>query len=370
ILSSNGSLASESRYLWCGETLCQGRSAADVVTRRYYPEGELRPHSNTLLVYSRDHLGSVRDVLAARNGGGTRFCTDAFGRRVAALSPNGSLREAPAARNGGRIASFDYAPYGSPIRTSGRLLPDFRYAGMFYLREAGLYLTHYRAYDPNTGRWLSRDPIGEAGGLNLYGYVADNPANSTDSSGLIIDTLADLGFILYDLYQLGADGACERDANLTALGLDIIGAITPGATGLGAASRVAKGSTFIDDGFSGVRELSETLRAAGVSRADRLQTIQSFREGTILAQMATGNENFIRFFGGEALERGRFLTPTFPSSGGARNALALPPGNSATNLRAFQLAPGTRFFQGTVAPNFGQTGGGVQVFVPTLEGLR
>ena len=44
--------------------------------------------------------------------------------------------------------------------------------------------TLYRAYDPATGRWLSRDPIGESGGINLYGYVSNSPVNYMDSIGL------------------------------------------------------------------------------------------------------------------------------------------------------------------------------------------
>jgi uncharacterized protein RhaS with RHS repeats len=46
-----------------------------------------------------------------------------------------------------------------------------------------LYLAKYRVYDPHTGRWLSRDPIEEAGGVNLYGYVGGNPVSRIDPSG-------------------------------------------------------------------------------------------------------------------------------------------------------------------------------------------
>lgn len=41
------------------------------------------------------------------------------------------------------------------------------------------------------GRWLSHDPIGENGGLNFYGYVNNNPINSTDVLGLVIDKGSD-----------------------------------------------------------------------------------------------------------------------------------------------------------------------------------
>lgn len=47
-------------------------------------------------------------------------------------------------------------------------------------------LVHFRArwYDPETGRWLSPDPIGLAGGLNLYCFCGNDPVNRTDPSGL------------------------------------------------------------------------------------------------------------------------------------------------------------------------------------------
>jgi RHS repeat-associated protein len=52
-----------------------------------------------------------------------------------------------------------------------------------YRHASGLYLTHYRFYDPEAGRWLNRDPIGEHGGINLYAYVGGNPVNFVDPTG-------------------------------------------------------------------------------------------------------------------------------------------------------------------------------------------
>ena len=43
-------------------------------------------------------------------------------------------------------------------------------------------MTH-RYYDPQTGRFLTRDPMGYDGGINLYGYVGNDPVNMVDSSG-------------------------------------------------------------------------------------------------------------------------------------------------------------------------------------------
>jgi len=46
----------------------------------------------------------------------------------------------------------------------------------------------YRHYDPVTGRWPSRDPVGEKGGLNLYGFVGNDGVNAWDILGLTDDS--------------------------------------------------------------------------------------------------------------------------------------------------------------------------------------
>lgn len=57
-------------------------------------------------------------------------------------------------------------------------------AGLSY-PSGGVYLYGYRWYDPLTGRWPSRDPIGELGGRNLYGFVTNEPINGIDLRGLL-----------------------------------------------------------------------------------------------------------------------------------------------------------------------------------------
>jgi len=49
---------------------------------------------------------------------------------------------------------------------------------------SGLYYYGFIYYNPSTGRWPNRDPIGETGGLNLYGMVNNNPVNKWDYLGL------------------------------------------------------------------------------------------------------------------------------------------------------------------------------------------
>ncbi len=82
------------------------------------------------------------------------------------------------------VARYNYDPYGRTTLVSGTNLSTFQYAGYYTHATSGLNLTMFRAYDPNVGRWLNRDFIGENRGINLYGYVGDDPENSTDPIGL------------------------------------------------------------------------------------------------------------------------------------------------------------------------------------------
>ena len=59
------------------------------------------------------------------------------------------------------------------------------YNGYLYEQATGLYCVRYRWYDPNTGRWIGRDPIGyAAGSMDLYEYVVSSPLVHIDSRGL------------------------------------------------------------------------------------------------------------------------------------------------------------------------------------------
>ena len=56
-------------------------------------------------------------------------------------------------------------------------------SGYYTDSETGLILCTHRYYDPSTGRFVTRDPMGYAGGIDLYGYTADDPVNGIDPSG-------------------------------------------------------------------------------------------------------------------------------------------------------------------------------------------
>ena len=66
-----------------------------------------------------------------------------------------------------------------------------RFSTKRYFSDVGLNYYGYRFYAPSIGRWMNRDPLGEAGGLNLYGFVQNNPINAIDPWGL--DTAVAVG---------------------------------------------------------------------------------------------------------------------------------------------------------------------------------
>jgi RHS repeat-associated protein len=147
--TSGGVTQADRRFLWCGPDVCEEWNSNNVVVNRYFAQGEQQLGTN--LFYTRDHLGSIRE-----------------------------LTDSTAANR----AEYDYAPYGSPVKLDGNLEVNFGFTGHFRHLPTGLDLTLYRAYDAGNARWLSRDPMKEKCGMNLYGYVQNNPINLVDPLGL------------------------------------------------------------------------------------------------------------------------------------------------------------------------------------------
>lgn len=84
------------------------------------------------------------------------------------------------------VANYRYDPFGNTISKSGSLANAnlYRFSSKEIHVNSGLYYYGYRFYHPNLQRWLNRDPIGEEGGINLYGFVSGNPLISYDAFGL------------------------------------------------------------------------------------------------------------------------------------------------------------------------------------------
>ncbi|MGH8656616.1 MAG: RHS repeat-associated core domain-containing protein, partial [Gammaproteobacteria bacterium] len=84
----------------------------------------------------------------------------------------------------GEIAQrMDYDEFGNVITDTHPGLQPFGFAGGLYDRDTGLTRFGARDYDPETGRWTTKDPIRFDGGVNLYGYGFNDPLNLVDTSG-------------------------------------------------------------------------------------------------------------------------------------------------------------------------------------------
>jgi RHS repeat-associated protein len=85
----------------------------------------------------------------------------------------------------GSSARYEYSPFGDAKRITGYMgiANPFRFSTRFTDNESSLLVYPERYYNPRTGRWLSRDPIGEQGGINLYSFLLNSPIASFDPRG-------------------------------------------------------------------------------------------------------------------------------------------------------------------------------------------
>jgi RHS repeat-associated protein len=141
-------------FVWSGNTIAEERDSTGAnVTKRFFAEGEQRIGGTDAgkYYYTRDHLGSVREV-----------------------SDSGGLLK----------GQYDYDAWGNSVVVKGKMQVNFGYTGHYFHQPSGLNLSLFRAYSPTLGRWISRDPIGENGGINLYAYVLNDPVDLIDPMGL------------------------------------------------------------------------------------------------------------------------------------------------------------------------------------------
>lgn len=151
---TNGAVTSTHSYLWDGLQIRERRDATGAtVQQRYFGQGfqGVAGTPTGVHLYSRDHLGSIREV----------------------ADTAGVVKE-----------RINYGAWGQVNSPPSTPLTSFSYTGHFFHRPSALYLAPYRGYSSSNARWLSGDPIMENGGINLYSYVSNNPISLIDRLGL------------------------------------------------------------------------------------------------------------------------------------------------------------------------------------------
>ena len=107
--------------------------------------------------------------------------------------------------NGAVAAHFEYDAFGNTISSTGNASAfNYRFSTKPQDAVTGLYYYGYRWYDVVTGRWPSRDPIGEKGGANLYGFTRNRPVRRFDRIGLV-DKVVDFHVWVMNKELFGAD---------------------------------------------------------------------------------------------------------------------------------------------------------------------
>ncbi|RDH45260.1 RHS repeat-associated core domain-containing protein [Zooshikella ganghwensis] len=103
------------------------------------------------------------------------------------------------------VAGYHYEPFGKRVSKSGAFEQPFGFSTKRYDEDTGLLYYGYRYYIPHQSIWLTRDPLGERGGINLYGFVGNDPINYFDPDGQIKKKIAETLFVLMALLSDGDD---------------------------------------------------------------------------------------------------------------------------------------------------------------------
>lgn len=277
------------------------------------------------------------------------------------------------------VWSWDSTAFGLGNPT-GSVTFNLRFPGQYYDVGTNQFYNHNRFYNPELGRYMEPDPIGLEGGLNPYAYAGSDPINKIDSTGLNATTA--FGGLLFETYNWatgngfdwqGVKGAFKDGYNsggwdfAKSAGNDLLnfGGGIPGA----ARNLAVKGVAELPAAYAGIKEASQYLISQGVNRTARKEVLQSFEAGTVRLQTADSATFGLRYSGGNAIDRGRYLFDTLPAS---RESLALKPNwNQMTNLSQWQIPQGTKYIEGrAAAQGVGYPGGQIQRYVLDPSKLR
>jgi RHS repeat-associated protein len=133
---------------------------------------ETAPLSLSIENYCQNGPGIDNKISIGSGVDAKRFLQDHLGSTLGLVDIEGAV-----------LDTNEYDSFGNATNSS--FPTRYQFTGREFESETGLQYTRARWYDPQIGKFISEDPIGFAGGdINLYGYVGNDPLNSTDPSGL------------------------------------------------------------------------------------------------------------------------------------------------------------------------------------------
>jgi RHS repeat-associated protein len=140
---------------------------------------DYKPKSTEIYAIHTDHLGTPQAITDSQQAVVWRADYATFGKAtVQARVVDGSSKTARASFGIISTANAANEKEAKPFEF------NLRFAGQYEDTESGYHYNWHRYYDPSTGRYLTPDPIGLAGGLNGYGYAGQDPMGAVDPWGL------------------------------------------------------------------------------------------------------------------------------------------------------------------------------------------
>lgn len=408
-------LTGETRYIYDGQLVLQERDSSNnpwvTYTRGIDLSGQLQG------------AGGIGGLLARTDPDGTAYYHGDGSGNITALIDSAQQI----------VARYLYDPFGNLLGASGPLAQAnlYRFSSKEFHPTANLYYYGFRYYEPNLQRWLNRDPIGEAGGVNLYGFNFNSPVNWVDTDGALPNLVsggvgAGIGAITGAIiggWQGGWRGALKGAAAgavggfvggvtfnpaagaAAAAGFGTIGSgLTAGAasgaaagfsggvldellrdkspcdtfrwthvgwaTGLGAAAGAPLGGVGVKLGRGAVK--SGTIYWNPMNGPGPLgeKVAATFRGASYTESITSEGITLYRVYGGKAAPLGSYWTrtpPAGPLQSRIDNALLPQWGNTADNVARIRVSPGIRIFEGYAAPQGALVGGGSQVFIPRID---
>ena len=142
---------------------------------------------------------------------------------------------------GTQVWSWNNDAFGTSA-PAGTETVNLRMPGQYYDSESGLFYNINRTYNPAIGRYISSDPIGIAGGLNTFSYVAQNPINGIDPLGeYFAERWTQAGTVGGGI--AGAITAALADTGTGGAAIPINGLIVTASSAIGGALGYAAGTT-------------------------------------------------------------------------------------------------------------------------------
>lgn len=181
-------------------------------------------------------------------------------------------------------------PYGEETLQHGSVEENLRTPGQYHDKETGLNANGYRDYNPQTGTYIEPDPIGQAGSVNAYPGVDNNPVNYVDPTGLYWEYSQSSGHLTYVDNQTGKRtpaGTCYSGKgpglnNPAMQNVPKVGPIPQGAWNIGPAYRhPILGPTTMN--LVPKKETNTFGRTAFRMHGDNAQRNKSASEGCIVA---------------------------------------------------------------------------------------